>query len=298
MKGGLSAALFTFLLLAEESRHLPGTVSLCVVSDGESGGQWGTKWMLGNTALRTANAVIMAEPGGPDVVAIGEKGSFWLKLRLRGKSAHAAYDTLGESAILKMICAIPAVTALRQIHQDPPEDLAEIIRLERPFIENAYGPGIGEVLTRVSATVSRIKGGSAINLVPEECEIDFDLRLPIGILSTLVEAKLTEELARTGVTEYEMKTLACSEATYTQPKERIVRAVSRNVERITSQPVRQFIKIGATDTRFMRHGGIPAVCYGPGFHNMGGPDEFVTIEELLTVAKVHGCSIIDFILEE
>jgi len=74
-----------------------------------------------------------------------------------------------------------------------------------------------------------------------------------------------------------------------------VRAVSQNVERITSQPVRHLIKIGATDTRFLRHAGIPAVCHGPGFHNMGGPDEFVTIEELVTVAKVHGCSIIDYI---
>jgi hypothetical protein len=37
------------------------------------------------------------------------------------------------------------------------------------------------------------------------------------------------------------------------------------------------------------------VVYGPTPHNMGGPDEYVLLDELATVARVHALTALDFL---
>ena len=52
---------------------------------------------------------------------------------------------------------------------------------------------------------------------------------------------------------------------------------------------------GGTDCRFWRQRGVPAVAYGPKVYAMGAADERVPVEDLLTTAKVHVGTIIDFL---
>jgi succinyl-diaminopimelate desuccinylase len=55
------------------------------------------------------------------------------------------------------------------------------------------------------------------------------------------------------------------------------------------------MRVGASDARHYRHSGIPAVIFGPTPFNMGGPDEYVLIDELMSVAKVHALAALDFL---
>jgi succinyl-diaminopimelate desuccinylase len=55
------------------------------------------------------------------------------------------------------------------------------------------------------------------------------------------------------------------------------------------------ISIGGTDCRIWRAKGIPAYVYGPTPNNMGAPDEFVTLDDLLGTVHVHVLSAFDYL---
>src|SRR5919198_1383500 len=46
MKAGLAVALFVVTLLREHGVDLPGRITLAFASDEETGGRWGTEWLL------------------------------------------------------------------------------------------------------------------------------------------------------------------------------------------------------------------------------------------------------------
>lgn len=54
----------------------------------------------------------------------------------------------------------------------------------------------------------------------------------------------------------------------------------------------------ASDTRFFRRIDIRTVVHGPTAHNMGAPDEYADIEELVQVAKVHVGIVADYLRAE
>jgi hypothetical protein len=40
---------------------------------------------------------------------------------------------------------------------------------------------------------------------------------------------------------------------------------------------------------------VPTVVFGPTPYNMGGPDEYVLVDEIHSVAKVHALAAFDFL---
>jgi len=52
---------------------------------------------------------------------------------------------------------------------------------------------------------------------------------------------------------------------------------------------------GSTDCRFWRIKGVPAVAYGLKVYSMGAANERVPVSDLLTMAKIHVSTIIDFL---
>ena len=48
MKAGLAVALFVVTLLREHAVDLRGRLTLAFASDEETGGRWGTEWLLAN----------------------------------------------------------------------------------------------------------------------------------------------------------------------------------------------------------------------------------------------------------
>ena len=56
------------------------------------------------------------------------------------------------------------------------------------------------------------------------------------------------------------------------------------------------VSIGGTDCRFWRERGIPAYVYGPSPNNMGAPDEYVSLDDLLGTVRVHALSAYDYLM--
>ena len=74
MKAGVAALALAFVTLAEFRDAWSGELVLTLVGDEETGGRWGTQYLLANVDEAAGDAMLNADTGSPRVVRIGEKG--------------------------------------------------------------------------------------------------------------------------------------------------------------------------------------------------------------------------------
>jgi succinyl-diaminopimelate desuccinylase len=98
MKAGTTASLFTFLYLHEMREHLRGQLTLSDVSDEETFGPWGARYLFEHHPEVIGDCCLNAEPGSPLTLRFGEKGKLWLKFSIRTAGAHGAYTHMSRSA--------------------------------------------------------------------------------------------------------------------------------------------------------------------------------------------------------
>ena len=75
-----------------------------------------------------------------------------------------------------------------------PEIVVQAIPAARPISEPLSGNGEAEVLSSVTVNLGRIEGGVSPNLVPASAHVAADIRIPVGVSCTEVEASLREAL--------------------------------------------------------------------------------------------------------
>ena len=69
-------------------------------------------------------------------------------------------------------------------------------------------------------------------------------------------------------------------------------------EEVLGEPPAVNMRVGGSDSRWYRRHGVPTVVLGLTPFNMGGPDEYVLVDELLAVAKIHTLVAYDFLSAE
>jgi succinyl-diaminopimelate desuccinylase len=292
MRAGLAVALFITGLVREAGLRPRGTLTVAFASDEETGGTWGTQWLLRHVRSVRGDACLIGESSGTWSVGIGEKGVLWVRLRAEGVSGHAAY-ALGDSAVVKVLTVLRAAERLGGVRGRPPRAVAGVMRRQRAAADRHWGPGTGRIAERLTVNVGTIRGGGQVNLIPARCEADVDFRLPPGLPTATVLAALRR--AARGVRGTAIEVLNQCESYVTSPDERLVRLVvdnARALRGLTSLPV---VRPGYTDGRFFRRAGIPTVVYGPRVRAMGGPDESIDVRELVDVAAVHLGVVLDYL---
>jgi succinyl-diaminopimelate desuccinylase len=293
MKGGVAASIVALGWLAENAANWRGEVVLALAGDEESMGTLGTEWLLDNVPATRGDAVIIGDAGSPLVVRFGEKGFLWVRVTARGKPAHGAHVHLGVNALDRLRVALDAIGALRALHAPPPYGVAEAIAAARPVSELLAGADEAHVLGSVTINLGRIEGGSSPNLIPARAEAALDIRLPAGVMAAAAEAALAAALAgQDGVT---FEVLRRFDPTVTDPASEIVRAVSAAAESVLGHAPVVNMRVGGSDARLYRRLGIPTVVYGPTPFNMGGIDEYVLLDELEVVTRVHALAAYDYL---
>jgi len=149
MKAGIALAIEAARLLIELERPVRRRVTLLVTSDEEVGSP--SSRPLIEREARRSTAVLVLEPGtGPEgKLKTARKGVGAYTLRVRGRAAHAGVDfASGVNAIVELA---------RQIGR-----VAGFTRLARGV---TVSPGV-------------IRGGSRSNVIPEEAEVEIDVRVP------------------------------------------------------------------------------------------------------------------------
>ncbi|MEO7965033.1 MAG: M20/M25/M40 family metallo-hydrolase, partial [Gemmatimonadaceae bacterium] len=128
---------------------------------GEEKGSDGAR--AANRLPATSRFLINGEPT-ESRLAIGCKGSQRVTLRTRGKEAHSAYPQLGESAITPMLALLPTLQDVKL-----PTD-----------------PRLGDT----TVNIGTIRGGTAANIIPGECEVEMMFRLvgDVDVVKHRVEA--------------------------------------------------------------------------------------------------------------
>jgi succinyl-diaminopimelate desuccinylase len=293
MKAGLAASIMTAILLADCREAWRGELVLALVGDEETGGRWGTQYLLAHDPDGRGDAVLSADAGAPSVVRFGEKGQIWLEVSAAGRSSHGAHVHLGENAIERLMAALTRLTQLRTMNCPIPPDIRSAVLAAAERSEAVSGRGETKTLLSLTVNVGTIEGGVAVNIVPDSARARLDLRFPPGLsVAAIVEAARACVADLPGIN---VEVLSSTEANWTEPGSELVQTVVRNAAAaLGSAPVAN-MRPGFSDARFYRLAGIPAVVYGPTPHNMGGPDEHVTLDDLRAVFEVQAMSAYDYL---
>ena len=293
MKAGVAALMLAFVTLAELRDAWNGEVVLTLVGDEETGGVWGTQYLLANVEEAVGDAMLNADTGSPYVVRIGEKGNVWLEVEASGVANHGAHVHLGRNAVETLIDALAPVRALGTLDPVLPEAVERAIVEAKAISEPISGEGEAETLRRITVNIGRIEGGIGVNTIPGRARALCDIRIPPGVTVAGVKAQLASALdPRPDVSWW---ILASTEPSWTDPGDEIVRAVRENAAAVTGRDVVVNLRPGFSDARFYRHAGVPSVVYGVAANHMGGADEYATVEDLQTVFAVHALAAFDYL---
>ena len=294
MKAGLAVALFLVTLLREHDVELDGRVTLAFASDEETGGRWGTEWLLANVPEVRGDACLIGESSGTWSIGVGEKGVLWLRLTASGVSGHSAYGQ-GVSAVGKILRALEAIEAFAGARARTPPEIASVMRRQRALVERRWGPGTGRMADRLTLSVGTVRGGGQVNLIPARGEAEVDLRLPPGMSTGALERRIRRRLKKRRLGDVEVTVMNQCDPHVSSPRDPLIAALVANGGDVLGAAPLPVIRLGYTDGRFFRREGIPTAVYGPRVHRMGGPDEHVEQDEVLQVALVHLGAMLDYL---
>ena len=259
MKGPVAAALAAAAALARLGGPRRGRLILALVADEEAMGRWGTGWLVEQGLLR-ADGAIVGEPTRLHLVR-AQRGAAWVRIRLEGRSAHAAVPHLGRSAIA---AAARLVLALEE------------------RVWDAFHPLLGPP----TASVGVIRGGDRPNRVPDWCELEVDRRAVPGETPGSVRQEVEQILAEVGARHPGVKA-AITGWQWADPAETpagapVVELVRRAARLATGEEPAEAGTVAVTDMRYLVHGaGIPAVVFGPGRPDLAhAADEHIAVDDL------------------
>lgn len=298
MKCGTTASLFTYLYLQKVRENLKGRVTLTIVSDEETGGKWGSGYLVeqhGEEVL--GDCVLNGEPSSPYTIRFGEKSILWLRFKIKTPGGHGAYPHLSASSTKIAARLILDLERLEAIDPQPPENVLQALKEPgaRSAIDNGLGPGAAEVAQRITLNIGTLNGGVKINMLPSECVINADIRLPVGITKEDVVGEVGRILKNYPEVTLEQLNDPVLEANWSNPEGEMVLILKENAYSLAGVRPWPIISLGGTDCRFWRVRGVPAYVYGCSPQGMGAPDESVSINEFLHAVKTHVLSAYDYL---
>jgi acetylornithine deacetylase/succinyl-diaminopimelate desuccinylase-like protein len=235
-KGSVAAMLEALCAIARSGRRPRETEIVFAGVVDEENAQAGSR-ALAAGGLR-ADLAIVGEPTRLDVVT-AHKGSLWLRLETRGKSAHGARPELGCNAVHAMARIVDSLET---------SYAASLRKRRHPLLGTA------------TINVGTIHGGTQPNIVPDTCAITIDRRTLPGETETGVRRELGGFLARKKFRAAIVnEKLAPCLPLETDPGLPLVRRFVRCAGQRKPVGVHFFC-----DAAVLAEGGIPSVVFGPG----------------------------------
>ncbi len=249
MKGGCTA----MLLAAKELADTDVSFSLCFTTDEETT-MLGAAAAAKSAAIKTAPAVVVTEPTGFDIV-VKEKGLLQFSITTKGVAAHASTPALGENAIVKMLKLLSKAEDLQRIPKNPNNEM--------------------------TMCVDTIRGGTRINVIPDECVAEIDVRYPPVMNTPKVLAALRKRIGNKG---YGIEILHELDPVETDPKSRAVTMMKEVIgpdARVTSVPY-------ATEMVMFKESNKVLMVCGPGDSDICHcNDEYIDAREVGKAARLY-----------
>jgi succinyl-diaminopimelate desuccinylase len=259
MKSGLVATAVAVANL-KQSDTATGDI-MFVATAGEEVDCCGARRLVERGMLEDAEAAVVAEPTRGDVV-LAHKGALWVEIATRGKTAHGSMPQEGVNAIEHMYRVLGWLLEEFEFAVDP-------------------DPVLGEPTLNVSV----VNGGVKVNVVPDECRLQIDIRtVPAqdhGEILGVIERRLESFRRTLHDFDCEMTVLSERLPVNTSTEERLAR-VAEDVRRETyGAPSSRIAAPYYTDASVLVEArpDLPVVVCGPGDDRLAHqPNEWVSTE--------------------
>ncbi|MBS40213.1 MAG: hypothetical protein CMM83_00575 [Rhodospirillales bacterium] len=196
-----------------------------------------------------------------------ERGVIWVEIIATGLSAHAGEPDNGDNAINRMVRIVNLLE----------RDLSPILAQRR------------RGALRSTMNIGTIKGGTNTNAVPSYCRLEIDRRLlPEEPISEAV-SEIENVLIASGepAESWSVNLLTGTKGFASPANAPSVNAFHKSISKITGEPIRDVVAIGASDARYFADDGIVAMTFGPGHAKDGHkPNEFVPVDDLEKAAQI------------
>ena len=209
---------------------------------------------------------LIGEPTNMSMV-LGHKGKVSFRVSISGLSCHSAYISSGVNAVEY---AAELIAFIRTMNQ----------RVQQQLTDQSYS------VPHSTFHVGNIKGGTALNIVPQNCEFEFEIRnLPQQDLDALVheikhyanDVLLPDMRSRYPESEIRFDEISYYPGLHTDPAS-VVIAYTRTINPIDE--IGENVSFG-TEAGLFDDIGINCVVCGPGSIDQAHkPDEFVSRKQL------------------
>ncbi|MCH4886304.1 M20 family metallopeptidase [Acidaminobacter sp. JC074] len=290
MKAGLAGLIYAMKIIKESGLKVNGKLELHVVTDEESGGQYGSKWLMSKGYGKNAKACIIAEPTPENNIEVGQKGSLNIRVETYGVSAHGSIGNyVGENAIEKMMTILPSLHKLRDMKGIYKKEQLHVLEDSKKIArESLKVEGSENVIDHVAVNIGLINGGIKDNMVPDYCVTDINCRLPIGLTCSDVEKRTRQIVDSLNLQGVKLTFEYNCEANYTDDTTSLVKSVKSNAEYIWGAEVTPAYQWATSDARYYRYENIPTIQFGPanleGIHSY---NEDVDLDDIIKSTQVY-----------
>ncbi len=255
MKGGIAAAVTAICQAVDEKETLAGDIIFSATAGEETDSAGVLRFMEDRAWLPELAGIIIPEPTGLAVVT-AHRGLFWLKITTRGKAVHSSMAE----------CGVNAIGSMKRVL-----DELEHYRLEFPP---------HRLLGKSTLSINTMRGGEALNIVPDRCTLGVDIRTLPGQDQEAIRYDFERMLAQltSHVPQFEAQlTIERSAAAMeTDPECEFVKTfcTAAGVDLTNSVPF-------TTDAPHLAPLGAPIVIYGPGHPKLcHQTDEYIESADL------------------
>lgn len=264
MKGPMAAALVNFTPPRLQQLSDAGIELVFIGAVGEETGNLGAIELAGSGV--GADEILVLEPTDLHIVH-AHKGAFWFEVEIKGLAAHGSNPKKGLNAIKAMAPVIEVI-----------ED-----QVSRSSHES-------RLLGRPTVNIGTIRGGSSVNIVPDQCVIQVDRRTTPGedgaqILNQ-IRASLETMVAQGTFRGFELRTIKEGVPFETKADTNLVRRLSSACEQMGVKAQTEGAAWYSDAGPFSRTCREVAV-FGPGsIAQAHTVDEYIEIAELIKGAHI------------
>ncbi|MFC2043973.1 M20/M25/M40 family metallo-hydrolase [Chloroflexota bacterium] len=273
----------TLAMLELRNTKLNGKLIFAATADEEAEGIHGVRFLIDHHPEKLVADFAINEGGGEPVrvgnhltyfIQAGEKGTAWTHLKFSGISCHGSVPTLGDNAITKASQAVARLTEYKAEvklipeikilldnlgHQCGWKEITErnIDTFLDSYPDHTFAEDL-KSLTRMTLSHNVIHGGTRTNIVPDNCEIEVDIRVLPGQdkenVVTILRSILGKEV-ELEIPDFNPPSFSPSRSAHYQLIKQTMKEVLGDIDCFPT------LSAGATDSRFLRSQGIPS--YGP-----------------------------------
>ncbi len=298
MHGGFTATLAAFIVLFENRDHFSGKVTFAAVSDEETGGEWGTEYLVENNPEFNGDVVLNGEPSTNGVIRFGERGPIWMEVGVRGQAAHISTLEEKVSAVEILADVIHDLTRRDDLSDryEIPEKVESAIRDAENAMDGALGDGATDRVLKPDKNFGVIEGGEKANLVAERARAELDVRMPVGASTDDAKAWV-EDAIEEYPGEITIETLLQQDPTWSDYEHPIFQHLQRSAGEIRGEEPKFSCSLGGSDCRFYRMKGIPCAVYGPTPYNLGSENEHIYVDDFMEIAQAHAMAAAAYLQE-